>query len=67
MNIDGLELSSDADIQIKYEYFEKILTHQSILDGSIELNQIIKINHVEVDDDNRTVSFDCNVFDYIYN
>jgi hypothetical protein len=67
VSTDGLELISDADIHIKYEFFEKVLTHQSILDGSIELNQVIKINNVEIDGDNRAILFDCNVYNHLYN
>lgn len=54
-------------ISLSYEFLEKALTHQSIMEGAIRPNQFIRIKSVSVDENINKVDIDCGVFDYLIN
>ena len=66
-NNEGATLISDAEIGLPYDFLERALTHQSILEDVILPSQYIKINQLEADDEKRFVSFSCDVFEYLRN
>jgi hypothetical protein len=68
-NEDGrlAELFSDAELVINYEFLEKAITYQSVMEGVIKPNQFMKIVSLSVDNDERRVDFNCNVFNFLEN
>lgn len=62
-----LKFSSEGPMTVDFSFLEKTLTEQAIHEGIIGPNEVVTINSIEIDNEDRVIISFCEVFHHVYN
>lgn len=51
----------EADVEITFDFLEKMLTERGIEEGSLHPSQYVKINYIDIDNENNIFAMNCDI------